>query len=102
MNLTEGVRGFVSEYNAVSYMPKLPRGGTMPPEIETRQSGQWRWNPTTVWVFVGIITIGFWVLEGQWSLWRSVLIVGLGFASFTTGCLAGFLFTSYGEETATV
>lgn len=75
----------------------------MPLEIQTteRDAKRW-WNSTTVWIYVITLAIPFWILEGQLSLWRTVLIVGLSLTSFTIGCLAGFLFTSYGEETATV
>ncbi|HEY0797196.1 MAG TPA: tetratricopeptide repeat protein [Acidisarcina sp.] len=59
-------------------------------------------SPKQVMISLALITICFWILEGQWCLWRTVLIVGLSFGSFTVGGLAGFLFTSYGEEAATV
>jgi tetratricopeptide (TPR) repeat protein len=61
-----------------------------------------KWTPTATWITFAICSIGFWLLESQKCLHRAVLIVGLSLACFSIGSLAGFLFTSYGEETATV
>jgi tetratricopeptide (TPR) repeat protein len=55
-----------------------------------------------VWVNLFMATLVWWALAAQHSPQRLVLIVGLSFASFMVGCLVGFLFTSYGQEEATV
>lgn len=62
----------------------------------------WQWSSRTAHLSLAIITLGIWALVGQLSLWRSVLTIGLSVTSFTIGCLVAFLFTSYGEEAATV
>lgn len=62
----------------------------------------WQWNSKSAHISIAIVSCGIWALVGQLSLWRSVLVVGLSVSCFTIGCLTGFLFTSYGEETATV
>jgi len=75
----------------------------MPQDTETNQTRRiWKWSTSATWVLAGFTSIIFWFLMGELSLWRSVLVVGLSATSFTIGCLGGFLFTSYGEETATV
>jgi tetratricopeptide (TPR) repeat protein len=56
-----------------------------------------RWG---LWVFV--FSIVWWAIAGQWSLARTVTLVSLSLASFMIGSLAGFLFTSYGEEANTL
>lgn len=61
-----------------------------------------RWSPTTTWVVALILSCGFWILESQGSLSRAVLVISLSCSCFVLGSIAGFLFTSYGEETATV
>jgi tetratricopeptide (TPR) repeat protein len=55
-----------------------------------------------VWIGIAVISVIWWAVAGQCLLWRFVLIAGLSLASFMVGCLVGFLFTSYGEETSTV
>ncbi|HEX3894241.1 MAG TPA: hypothetical protein VHW46_16825 [Terracidiphilus sp.] len=63
---------------------------------------KWELTSGFVHVCVLLISAGFWLFIGQISWWRTVLAVGLSFACFTIGSLAGFLFTSYGEETSTL
>ena len=60
------------------------------------------WSPTKTWLSITAASMAFWLLMGQLSVWRSVLVVALSLASFSVGSIAGFLFTSYGEESATV
>jgi tetratricopeptide (TPR) repeat protein len=62
----------------------------------------WQWSSKSAHLSIAIISLGIWTLTGQLSLWRSVLVIGLSISCFTIGCLAGFLLTSYGEETVTV
>jgi tetratricopeptide (TPR) repeat protein len=61
-----------------------------------------RWSPTTTWVVASILSCVFWIVESQGSLNRAVLVISLSCSCFVVGSIAGFLFTSYGEETATV
>jgi tetratricopeptide (TPR) repeat protein len=55
-----------------------------------------------VWLTLFMVTLVWWALAAGHSPQRLVLLVGLSFASFMVGCLVGFLFTSYGQEEATV
>jgi tetratricopeptide (TPR) repeat protein len=55
-----------------------------------------------VWMAFFVVTLVWWALAARHSPQRLVLLVGLSFASFMVGCLVGFLFTSYGQEEATV
>ncbi len=61
-----------------------------------------RWSPTTTWIVVSVLSSGFWILESQGSLKRAVLVVALSCSCFLVGSITGFLFSSYGEETASV
>lgn len=62
-----------------------------------------RRSTTASWI-VALLALSsvFWFLESQGSLKRAVLVVALSCSSFVVGSMAGFLFSSYGEETATV
>lgn len=60
-----------------------------------------RWGGTT-WTIIAIGSLIWFVLLGQGSLRRSVLLACLGLASFMTGSFVGFLFSSYGEEDSTL
>lgn len=62
----------------------------------------WQWTSGQAHLCLLTISLALWLLMGQLAWWRTVLVVGLSFASFTAGALAGFLFTSYGEENATL
>ena len=60
-----------------------------------------KWGTTTTVFVLSILTfvfIRFLIKSAQ----APALVVDLSVASFMVGCLAGFLFTSYGEENATV
>jgi tetratricopeptide (TPR) repeat protein len=60
-----------------------------------------KWGTTTTVIVLSILTfvfIRFLIKSAQ----APALVVDLSVASFMVGCLAGFLFTSYGEENATV
>ena len=60
------------------------------------------WGPTVTWSLTAIASLLFWTLVGRGSMMNWILVVSLSLSSFTIGALAGFLFTSYGEETSTV
>ncbi len=60
------------------------------------------WSETTTWVAVAVSSLVWWGIASHGSWQRLVLVVSLSLASFMVGSIAGFLFTSYGEETATV
>ncbi len=49
-----------------------------------------------------LLSILWWVLAGQFSLLRSILVASISLAALATGCITGFVFTSYGEETGTI
>ena len=57
---------------------------------------------TLTWGIIAILSVIWWVIAGEHSLQRSVLIIWLSLASFVVGCLIGFLFSSYGEESNTL
>jgi hypothetical protein len=59
------------------------------------------WGVLT-WTLIGTASVYAWVYAGQQSHWRLMLVAGVSLSSFMVGCLTGFLFTSYGEESATV
>jgi tetratricopeptide (TPR) repeat protein len=61
-------------------------------------------NPwtTLTWITITAASVAWWITAAQHLRWRFVLVVGLSLSSFMVGCLVGFLFTSYGEETGTV
>src|SRR5215471_12108555 len=52
----------------------------------------------------GSLSIAWWIVVGigQGSFPRAVLLASLSVGSFIVGCLVGFLFSSYGEESGTV
>lgn len=54
------------------------------------------------WTLIGTASVYAWIFVGQRSQLRIVLVAGVSLSSFMVGCLGGFLFTSYGEESATV
>jgi tetratricopeptide (TPR) repeat protein len=61
-----------------------------------------KWGPTATWSLTAIASLVFWRLEGRGSMMNWILVVSLSLSSFIIGALAGFLFTSYGEEASTV
>jgi tetratricopeptide (TPR) repeat protein len=61
-----------------------------------------KWSPTKTWLLIFAASITFVMIEGRGNLDRLKLTIGLAAASFAVGSLAGFLFSSYGEETATI
>jgi hypothetical protein len=65
------------------------------------QETKFLWT-TVAWMGVALFSLAWWAVAAQHSLWRFVLTIALSSASFMIGCLIGFLFTSYGEETNTV
>jgi tetratricopeptide (TPR) repeat protein len=50
------------------------------------------------WSVFGLISVVWWVVAGQGSWQRTVLLMWLSLASFMAGTVLGFLFSSYGEE----
>jgi tetratricopeptide (TPR) repeat protein len=59
------------------------------------------WGTTLTSIMLVAFSVGLWIFLSRTS-WPPELYVSLSLASFMVGCLAGFLFTSYGEEAATV
>lgn len=59
------------------------------------------WGAAT-WLTIAALSILWWGIAGHWELQRTSLIVWLSLSAFMIGCLIGFLFSSYGEETSTV
>jgi tetratricopeptide (TPR) repeat protein len=59
------------------------------------------WGPVASFIVLLVMSCLFVVFLAR-SPQRSALFVDLGVASFMVGCLLGFLFSSYGEETPTV
>jgi tetratricopeptide (TPR) repeat protein len=55
-----------------------------------------------MWAVIFLASIVLLAITAQPSLERLGLLAALSLASFMVGCLAGFLFTSYGEEKETV
>lgn len=66
------------------------------------KSRKLEWGPTVTWSLVGVASLIFWRIEGRGLMMNLILVVGLSLSSFIIGALAGFLFTSYGEEASTV
>jgi len=62
-----------------------------------RRSDENPWK-TATWGTIAVLSVIWWVIAGEHSLQRTVLIIWLSLASFIAGCLIGFLFSSYGEE----
>lgn len=60
------------------------------------------WSPTQSFFAIIIVSLVFWGFLGRTTTWPPALFVSLSVASFMVGCCAGFLFTSYGDEAATV
>ena len=50
------------------------------------------------WLALAAVSVIWWFIASEGSLTRGVLLVWLSFAAFMVGALAGFLFSSYGEE----
>jgi hypothetical protein len=55
-----------------------------------------------LWLLVFIVTAWWIWYTGRGSPQRVSLLAAAGIASFMLGCLAGFLFSSYGEEASTI
>lgn len=66
------------------------------------KSGEQPRGSTAAWVAIAVASGALWTLQGRGSDMRWVLVVSLSLSSFMIGAVAGFLFTSYGEETGTV
>jgi hypothetical protein len=66
------------------------------------EAKRWKWGPAATWSLTAIASLAFRYFEGRGSMINWILVVSLSLSSFTIGALAGFLFTSYGEETSTV
>jgi tetratricopeptide (TPR) repeat protein len=79
---------------------KLPRWGNLFDGL-SKQKPIIRWGATTTVIILGILT-SFFLRFLIKSALAPALIVDLSVSSFMVGCLTGFLFTSYGEENATV
>ncbi|MGO9434764.1 MAG: tetratricopeptide repeat protein [Terracidiphilus sp.] len=60
------------------------------------------WTLNTTWLVVAFASLVWWAIAAQGDRRRLVLIIALSLASFAVGCVVGFLFTSYGEESGTV
>jgi hypothetical protein len=75
--------------------------GVSPSPRSPTTQNRHHWGVLT-WTVIGAASVYAWVYAGQQSYWRLVLVTGVSVSSFMVGCLAGFLFTSYGEESATV
>jgi len=71
----------------------------MPPDYSTKKNNHLN---LLTWLLIGVFSIIGWILIDQRSVSRLILIPTLSLASFMVGCLVAFLFTSYGEESATV
>jgi hypothetical protein len=54
------------------------------------------------WWLAFLLSIFWWWWASQGDRTRLVMLAAVSMASFAIGCLAGFLFTSYGEESNTV
>jgi tetratricopeptide (TPR) repeat protein len=76
-----------------------------------RIQGLWHSLPkTSLFFFFAVLPASLWwwyylgLCKSQAELCqgRRMMLVALSLASFMVGCLAGFVFTSYGEETGTV
>jgi hypothetical protein len=71
----------------------------MPTDPSTKKNNHWNF---ITWSLIAVFSILGWLFIGQQSVSRVILIATLSLASFMVGCLVAFLFTSYGEESATV
>src|SRR5438552_11377766 len=72
------------------------------PAVEQEQRSWADYGSTALWILIFLLSLLFWRIVGQGVFLRTVLVAALSLASFMVGCLIGFLFTSYGEESATV
>ncbi len=54
------------------------------------------------WILVLCLSVVWWWWAGKGCRHRLVMISVVSLASFAVGCIAGFLFSSYGEEAGTV
>jgi tetratricopeptide (TPR) repeat protein len=61
-----------------------------------------RIGPARFWTGVFLLSVLWWWYIGGDSTRRSALLASLSVASFVVGCVLGFLFTSYGEESTTI
>lgn len=62
-----------------------------------------RWGPIVTWTLIFALAVAYIVLVSRAAtVDRIRLTLGLTMASFAIGSVAGFLFSSYGEETATI
>jgi hypothetical protein len=59
------------------------------------------WGTATL-ITVASLSVIWWIVAGQGSFKRVVLIASLSLAAFMVGALVGFLFSSHGEETGTI
>lgn len=69
---------------------------------ENNKRGWADYSSSALWLLVFIITAWWIWYTGHGSPPRVRLLVAAGVASFMIGCLAGFLFSSYGEEASTI
>jgi tetratricopeptide (TPR) repeat protein len=53
------------------------------------------------WVIVFLLSIGWWFIAGGRDSARSILFAAASLAAFAVGAIAGFIFSSFGEELAT-
>lgn len=68
-------------------------------------SNWWSKRSKTTLFFLIVVfpaSIWWWHFAGDGNRLRSTLLAGISLASFTTGCLIGFVFSSYGEELSTI
>jgi tetratricopeptide (TPR) repeat protein len=64
----------------------------------------WAKNSTALFFFFIVAPVSFywWQYAAHTSQIPGYLLLGVGTACFMVGCLVGFVFTSYGEETGTI
>jgi tetratricopeptide (TPR) repeat protein len=74
---------------------------TSPYNTSSIEKNKHHWGLLT-WTMIAVASVYGWVFAGQRTQWRIILVAGVSLASFMVGCLVGFLFTSYGEESSTV
>lgn len=68
----------------------------------TDSKRKFAWSETKTWAVIAVLSIIWWLVVAHRDWQRFVLTASVSLASFIIGSLAGFLFTSYGEETSTV
>lgn len=54
------------------------------------------------WIGIALASVLWWSIAGQRNGQRFVLLVAASLGAFAIGCAAGFLFSSYGDETNTI